>query len=99
MPWTMRNGVAGLVGYGGVGGARAVEHVRGIAAELEMVTMQAAVHINFSEYQPVAEGDKQLSGLEHLEKAAQKMLGQLLWCGRALRVARRFVHEPQHRPP
>ncbi|MBM1814307.1 NAD(P)H-dependent oxidoreductase [Pseudosulfitobacter pseudonitzschiae] len=79
---------AGLVGYGGVGGARAVEHVRGIAAELEMVTMQAAVHINFGNYLAVANGEKRLDEFTHVEKAADKMLGQLLWWGRALRAAR-----------
>ncbi len=79
---------AGLVGYGGVGGARAVEHVRGIAAELEMVTMQAAVHINFGEILPVTKGEKRLSDFKHLEAAAEKMLGQLSWWARALRVAR-----------
>lgn len=79
---------AGMVGYGGVGGARAVEHVRGIAAELEMVTMQAAVHIPHAEYLPVSRGDKRLSDFEHLERSAQKMLGQLMWWGRALRAAR-----------
>tara|TARA_R110000751_G_scaffold82548_1_gene166100 strand:- start:330 stop:1226 length:897 start_codon:yes stop_codon:yes gene_type:complete len=79
---------AGLIGYGGVGGARAVEHVRGIAAELEMVTMQAAVHINFGNYLAVAKGEKNLSDFTHVEKAADKMLGQLLWWGRALRTAR-----------
>lgn len=84
--WTRKP--AGFVGYGGVGGARAVEHVRGIAAELEMVTMQAAVHINFAEYLPVSEGDKQLSDFDHLERSAEKMLGQLIWWGQALRAAR-----------
>ena len=79
---------AGLVGYGGVGAARAVEHVRSIAAELEMVTMQSAVHINFGDYLPVAKGEKRLSEFTHLEDSAEKMLGQLLWWGRALRAAR-----------
>lgn len=79
---------AGLVGYGGVGGARAVEHVRGIAAELEMVTMQSAVHINFGDYLPVAKGEKRLAEFTHLENAAEKMLSQLLWWGLALRAAR-----------
>lgn len=79
---------AGLVAYGGVGGARAVEHVRGIAAELEMVTMQAAVHINFGDYLPVAKGEKRLSEFAHLEDSADKVLGQLHWWGRALRKAR-----------
>jgi NAD(P)H-dependent FMN reductase/heme-degrading monooxygenase HmoA len=82
---------AALVGYGGVGGARAVEHVRGIAAELEMVTMQSAVHINFGDYLPVAKGEKRLAEFTHLEESAEKTLGQLLWWGRALRAARTAV--------
>ncbi|XDA98737.1 NAD(P)H-dependent oxidoreductase [Sulfitobacter sp. LCG007] len=84
--WTRKP--AGFVGYGGVGGARAVEHLRGIAAELEMVTMQSAVHINFAEYLPVSKGDKHLSDFDHLEMSGEKMLGQLLFWGRALRAAR-----------
>lgn len=79
---------AGLVGYGGVGGARAVEHVRGIAAELQLVTMQAAVHINFGEILSITRGEKRLSEFEYLEDSAENMLGQLQWWGRALRAAR-----------
>lgn len=79
---------AGLVGYGGVGGARGVEHVRSIAAELEMVTMQSAVHIDFGKYLAVANGENSLAEFPHIETAAEKMLGQLLWWGRALREAR-----------
>lgn len=84
--WSRRP--AGLVGYGGVGGARAVEHVRGIAAELEMTTMQAAVHITMSDYLPVSKGETQLSDLPHLEGSADRMLAQLDWWARALRTAR-----------
>src|ERR1700681_2030651 len=36
---------AGLVGYGSVGGARAVEHLRGIAAELGLATGQTGGYI------------------------------------------------------
>lgn len=79
---------AGLVGYGGVGGARAVEHVRGIAAELEMVTMQAAVHIPFSDYLAVSKGEAELGSFDHLERSAKKMLEQLEWWARALQAAR-----------
>ncbi|MEQ8294130.1 MAG: NAD(P)H-dependent oxidoreductase [Roseovarius sp.] len=85
--WSRRP--AGLVGYGGVGGARAVEHVRGIAVELEMPTMQAAVHITMSDYLPVSKGETQLSDLLHLEGSADRMLAQLDWWARALRTARR----------
>ncbi|QFT60348.1 FMN-dependent NADPH-azoreductase [Sulfitobacter sp. THAF37] len=86
---------AGLIGYGGVGGARAVEHVRGIAAELEMVSMQTAVHINFADYLTVSKGEKQLSDFAHLDRSADKMLDQLLWWGRSLRTARSALSDGQ----
>lgn len=79
---------AGLLGYGGVGGARAVEHVRAIAAELEMATMQTAVHIPFGDYLAISKGEAELGGLEHLDRSAGKMLEQLAWWGRALKAAR-----------
>lgn len=84
--WTRRP--AGLVGYGGVGGARAVEHLRGIAAELEMVTARTAVHISFQDYLAITEGRAEIGGIAHLGKAAGKMLDQLAWWGDALRSAR-----------
>lgn len=37
------NKVAGFVSYGSAGGARAVEHLRAIAAELQMATVRAQV--------------------------------------------------------
>ncbi|WP_331000920.1 NAD(P)H-dependent oxidoreductase [Paracoccus denitrificans] len=79
---------AGLVGYGGVGGARAVEHVRAIAAELEMVAMQTAVHIPFGDYLAISKGEARIDRLDHLERSADKMLAQLAWWARALQAAR-----------
>ena len=79
---------AGLVGYGGVGGARAVEHLRAIAAELEMVTMQTAVHIPFGDYLAISKGEAELGRLDHLDRSAGKMLEQLTWWARALQTAR-----------
>src|SRR3989344_3653116 len=37
--------VAGFVGYGTVGGARAIEHARSMAVELQMATVRQAVNI------------------------------------------------------
>lgn len=82
---------AGLVGYGGVGGARAVEHIRGIAAELQMVTMQTAVHVPFGDYLAISKGETEFGKLEHLENSAQKMLEQLEWWARTLQAARSNV--------
>jgi NAD(P)H-dependent FMN reductase len=55
-----------FVGYGGVGGARAVEQLRLHAIELQMAPIRSAVHILFPDYLAVIKGGKPLSELEHL---------------------------------
>lgn len=77
--------VAGFVSYGSVGGARAVEHLRQICAELEMATTRTNVHIPGS----IVWGGPWTEETEKgLEKNATKMLGELAWWGRALKIAR-----------
>src|SRR5690606_36264894 len=51
----------GFVGYGGVGGARAVEQLRLIAIELQMAPVRAAVHIVWADYMQIASGDRKVS--------------------------------------
>jgi NAD(P)H-dependent FMN reductase len=80
--------VAAFVGYGGVGGARAVEHLRGIAAELQMATVRSAVHISGADYMGAAKGEKALGELEHLNQTANAMLADLAWWASALKTAR-----------
>jgi NAD(P)H-dependent FMN reductase len=53
------NKAAGFVGYGSVGGARAIEHLRGILAELQVATVRNTVMLslftdfeNFSDFKP-----------------------------------------------
>lgn len=53
------NKAVGFVSYGGVGGARAVEHLRLVAGELKMADVRTSVSLsmftefkNFSEFQP-----------------------------------------------
>ncbi len=53
------NKAAAFVGYGGAGGARAVEHLRGIAGELQMADVRGQVALslfedfeNFSSFKP-----------------------------------------------
>src|SRR4029077_14420852 len=41
------------IGYGGAGGARAIEHLRAIAIELQMVSTRAAVHIGGSDFMAI----------------------------------------------
>lgn len=79
---------AAFVGYGGVGGARAVEQLRMIAVELQMAPVRTGVHIVWGDYMSVASGEKKLSEIEHLNGAADEMLGQLVWWTKALKTAR-----------
>ncbi|VVT06963.1 NAD(P)H-dependent oxidoreductase [Rhizobium sp. EC-SD404] len=77
-----------FVGYGGVGGARAVEQLRQIAVEMEMASVKTGTHILFPEYLAIVKGEKQISDFAHLVDAAKTMLGQLAWWGKALKSAR-----------
>jgi NAD(P)H-dependent FMN reductase len=77
-----------FVGYGGVGAARAIEHLRGIVAELHMASMRTAVHIQGGDFMAVRQDKQKLADLPHLQQAASEMLDQLAWWGEALKAAR-----------
>ena len=77
-----------FVGYGDVGGARAVEQLRLHAVELQMAPTRAGVHILWPDYMAVRGEGKKLSELAHLNKSASDMLDQLVWWTRALNAAR-----------
>src|SRR6478609_2505352 len=74
---------AGFVGYGGVGGARAVEQLRLHAIELQMAPIRAGVHILWPDMVAVREG-KALAELAYIEKTGSDMLDQLIWWTQAL---------------
>ena len=84
--------VFGAVGYGTVGGARAVEHLRTIGIELQMVSTRSAVHIggaDFAAVHPGFGGTKSISDLEaSIGNSAKDMLDQLTWWGNATKAAR-----------
>ncbi len=73
------NKAAGIVGYGGQGAARAIEHLRGILGELQIADVRAAVHLsmitdfeNWSVFKPTPA----------LEVPLKAMLDQVvLWSG------------------
>jgi NAD(P)H-dependent FMN reductase len=81
--WT--NKTAGFVSYSGAGGARAVEHLRLVLAEVEVATVRNQVLLsmfhdfeNFSVFKPAA----------HHEKSVHAMFDQLIaWAG-ALKALR-----------
>ncbi len=82
------NKPVGFVGYGGVGGARAVEQLRLIAVELQMAPVRNAVHIVWADYAQIASGDKQIGDFAHLNQAADDLLTQFTWWVKALTAAR-----------
>jgi len=79
---------AAYVGYGGLGAARAVEHLRGIHVGLQMAPIGAAVHVAGADFMAVRRGDTTLDALPHLHSSATAMLDQLTWWAQALRDAR-----------
>ncbi|MBO6538263.1 MAG: NAD(P)H-dependent oxidoreductase [Rhizobiaceae bacterium] len=79
---------AAFVGYGGVGGARAIEQLRLNAIELQMAPIRNAVHIMFPVYMDVVKNGKKLSDFDFLNEGADGMLDQLAWWTSALKTAR-----------
>lgn len=83
------NKAVGFVSYGSTGGARAVEHLRLIAIELQMAPVRESVHFLGNEYFPVAFGDRNFAPmLEKHTDEAQKLLTQLTKWATALKSIR-----------
>jgi NAD(P)H-dependent FMN reductase len=81
------NKAAAFVSYGGVGGARAVEHLRLISSELQMATVRAQVAISLmTEF----EGFRTFRPNDYLLPQVDTMLDQLVAWTKAL--------EPLHAP-
>jgi NAD(P)H-dependent FMN reductase len=81
----------GFVGYGGSGAARAVEHLRAIAVELQMVPLRNAVHIGGGEFfkvHPLGENGPIEAIASAIEPAAKAMLDELAWWARVTRQGR-----------
>jgi NAD(P)H-dependent FMN reductase len=79
------------VGYGGVGAARAIEQLRLVAVELQMVSTQTAVHIGGGDLMTVHPmgQNKPIEDIEaHLLPSAKTALDQLAWWARATMAAR-----------
>lgn len=82
---------AAYVGYGGVGAARAVEHLRLINIEQQMVPVRSAVHIGGGEFMKVSPlgGNGDMSEItDVLAGSAKAMLDELTWWGNATKAAR-----------
>jgi len=79
---------AAFVGYGAVGGARAIEHLRGIAAELQLETIKVGVYIQSADFMAVWKEGKDVKDIPHLQPGVKDLLDQLTWWTRALKAAR-----------
>jgi len=81
----------GAVGYGGVGAARAIEQLRLIAVELQMVPVRNAVHIaggDFFAISPLGKNGEMSEIAPHIEGSAKGLLADIAWWGAATKAAR-----------
>jgi NAD(P)H-dependent FMN reductase len=85
---------AAFVGYGGVGGARAVEQLRLICIEFQMAPTRTAVHIGVEPYLGVTQEGKELSDFDFLDKSAVSTLDELAWWTQTLKVGRAKAAKP-----
>ena len=80
------------IAYGSMGGARALEHLRCIAVELQMVPVRNAVHIgggDFWKVHPGMGGSGNLADIEAtLLPSAKLTLDDLVWWAKATMAAR-----------
>ena len=81
----------GAVGYGGVGAARAIEHLRMIAVELQMVPVRNAVHIGGADFfaiSPMGQNAEMATIEGHIAGAAKGLFDDMVWWGAATKAAR-----------
>ena len=80
------------IAYGSVGGTRALEHLRMIAVELQMVPVRNAVHIGMGDFfkvHPGMGGSGKMADIEaNILPAAKATLDDLVWWANATKVAR-----------
>jgi NAD(P)H-dependent FMN reductase len=77
------------VGYGSVGGARAVEHLRNIMTELQAVSVRQGIHVGGSDFAPVMMGQKTWDEVLPAQAPyAKDLLANLSWWVNATKAAR-----------
>ncbi len=77
-----------FVGYGGVGGARVIETLRGAVIELHMAPIRHEVNITTEPYLGVVQSGRSLNDYAYLVQSRVAMFDHLLWWGEALKAAR-----------
>ena len=79
---------AACVGYGAVGAARAVEQLRLVCVELQMVPTRTGVHLQGADFFAATRQGRPVEEFPHLQANARAMLDELLWWTLVLRDAR-----------
>jgi NAD(P)H-dependent FMN reductase len=77
-----------FVGYGGVGGARAIETLRGVVIELQMAPIRQEVNIAREPYLGIIQNGRSLNDYDYLVQNRKAMFDDLVWWGEALKAAR-----------
>jgi len=79
---------AAYVGYGSVGGARAIEQLRLMNIETQMAPMRNSVHIQGADFFGLMQGELDLNDLEYLQEGLTTMFDELEWWTDALVAAK-----------
>ena len=82
-----------FVGYGNVGGARAIEQLREVAVELDMVPVKHAVHILGPAIMAIRGGDDAIETLAQYDARLEPLLANLGWWVDATVAARAVASE------
>jgi NAD(P)H-dependent FMN reductase len=80
-----------VIAYGGLGGARAVEHLRTIGVELQMVSTRTGVHIGGGDFMTIFPmgGNQGMEAIEaNILPSANTALDELVWWAKATMAAR-----------
>lgn len=79
---------AACLGYGSVGGARAVEQLRTNLIELQVAPTRNGVHIQGGDFYDALLNGRDLADLPYIAENAVTMLDELIWWAKALATAR-----------
>ena len=79
---------AAFVGYGAVGGARAVEQLRLMAVELGMVVTKSGVHVGMEPMIGLMREGKDFADFPYLAPTVVTMLDELAWYATTLKTGR-----------
>jgi NAD(P)H-dependent FMN reductase len=77
-----------FVGYGGVGAARAIETLRDVVIELQMVPIRQEVNIAMEPFLGILQKGRTLNDYDYLVQSREAMFDHLVWWGEALKFAR-----------